>query len=148
CTDRSHFYPIISSSRFTAQELRVIVHRVDNHVDVAVVIKISESASTGCDRLRDARSALHRDIFEASVSQIAIQQLALRISGLGLELLDFWIDVAVADQDVRPAVVVHIEKSATPAKVLRESSQAGRKSSVFKIRTAQVVVERRRIASE
>src|SRR5437762_8764657 len=146
--DCPHCYPIISSSRIAAQKLGIIVHRVDYHVDIAVVVKISESAATGSDRLGDARSALHRDIFEAAVSQVSIEQLALRISGFGFELLDFWIYMPVTDQDVWPAIVVHIKKSAAPAKVLRVRAEAGGKSWIFKIRAAEVVIKRRRVARE
>src|SRR2546426_2846257 len=146
--DCPHFYPIISSSRIAAQQLGIIVHRVDYHVDIAVVVKISESAATGGDRLGDARPALHRDIFEAGVSQVSIEQLALRISGLGFELLDFWIYMPVTDQDVWPAIVVHIEESAAPAKILRVRTEAGSKSSIFEIRSTQVVVQRRRVSGE
>src|SRR5207302_8097565 len=146
--DCPHFYPIISSSRIAAQKLGIIVHRVDYHVDITVVVKISESAATGGDRLGDARPVLHRDILEAAVSQVSIQQLALRISGLGFELLVFWIYMPVTDQDVWPAIVVHIEESAAPAKILRVRAEAGGKSCIFKIRAAEVVIKRRRVARE
>src|SRR5947199_10608939 len=146
--DCPHFDPIVISARIAAQQLGIIVHRVDYHVDIAVVVKISESAATGSDRLGDARSALHRDIFEAAVSQVSLEQLALRISGFGFELLDFWIYMPVTDQDVWPAIVVHIKKSAAPAKVLRVRAEAGGKSCIFKIRAAEVVIKRRRVARE
>src|SRR3989441_5910477 len=146
--NRADFDPIVISARIAAQQLGIIVHRVDYHVDIAVVVKISESAATGSDRLGDARSALHRDIFEAAVSQVSIEQLALRISGFGFELLDFWIYMPVTDQDVWPAIVVHIKKSAAPAKVLRVRAEAGGKSCIFKIRAAEVVIKRRRVSGE
>ena len=146
--NRADFDPIVTSARIATQKLRIIVYRVDDHIDVAVVVKISESAATGSDRLGDARSALHRDILEAAVSQVSIEQLALRISGFGFELLDFWIYMPVTDQDVWPAIVVHIKKSAAPAKVLRVRAEAGGKSCIFKIRAAEVVIKRRRVSGE
>src|SRR5437667_12506273 len=54
----------------------------------------------------------------------------------------------VPDQDVWPAIVVHIKKSAAPAKVLRVRAEAGGKSCIFKIRAAEVVIKRRRVAPE
>src|SRR5436309_15059193 len=85
--NRADFDPIVTSARIATQKLRIIVYRVDDHIDVAVVVKISESAATGsdrlgdarsepiasrgCDRLGDARSALHRDILEAAVSRMS-----------------------------------------------------------------------------
>src|SRR5439155_19179090 len=147
-TDGPHFNPIIPRPRIAAQKVRIIVYRVNDHIDVAVVVKIAEGTSAGSNGLRDARSRLHRDIFEAAVSQVSIEQLALRISGFGFELLDFWIYMPVTDQDVWPAIVVHIKKSAAPAKVLRVRAEAGSKSCIFKIRAAEIVIKRRRVARE
>src|SRR5207302_7728664 len=105
--NRADFDPIVTSARIATQKLRIIVYRVDDHIDVAVVVKISESAATGSDRLGDAGPALHRDILEAAVSQVSIEQLALLISGLGLVLHDFWRYMPVQDERPCPPIVVH-----------------------------------------
>src|SRR5206468_2029253 len=44
--NRADFDPIVTSARIATQKLRIIVYRVDDHIDVAVVVKISESAAT------------------------------------------------------------------------------------------------------
>src|SRR2546429_8460333 len=90
--NRADFDPIVTSARIATQKLRIIVYRVDDHIDVAVVVKISESAATGSDRLGDARPPLHRDILATAGSQVSIEQHALRGSSLGFGLLDFWIN--------------------------------------------------------
>src|SRR5437016_13967851 len=89
--DCPHFYPIISSSRIAAHQLGIIVHRVDYHVDIAVVLKISESAATGRDRLGDARSALHRAILEAAGSQVSLEHIDMRLSRSRFVFLVFWL---------------------------------------------------------
>ena len=91
---------------------------------------------------------MHRNIFEAAIAQVAIEQLALRIPRLGLKLLDFRIHVAVADENIRPAVVIHVEKPATPAQILSVRAQARGKGRIFKTAVAEVVVERGRVAGE
>src|SRR5882724_3477690 len=83
-----------------------------------------------------------------AVAQVAIEQLALGIAGLGLKLLDLWVNVAIADQDVGPAVVVYIEESAAPSQILRVRTQSGSESRVFEIRSAHIVIKRRSIARE
>src|SRR5437762_12896795 len=93
--NRADFDPIVTSARMETQKLRIIVYRVDDHIDVAVVVKICENEDTGSDRLGDAGPALHRNILEVDESQVSIEKLALRISGIGFELLDFWIYMPV-----------------------------------------------------
>ena len=83
-----------------------------------------------------------------AVAQIAIEKFALRVTGVGGELFDFGIDVAVADEDVRPAIVVKIEKAAAPAEILRVFAEAGLERGVFKYSGPEIVIERWRIACE
>src|SRR5436190_23101647 len=88
--NRADFDPIVTSARIATQKLRIIVYRVDDHIDVAVVVKISDSAAPAGDPVGDAGAALFRDVREAAVSLVTIEQLALPVSGVGFELLDVW----------------------------------------------------------
>ena len=56
--------------------------------------------------------------------------------------------MAVADQNIGPAVVVHIEESAAPAQELGVRSESRGEGGVFETRTALIVVQRRSIAGE
>ena len=80
--------------------------------------------------------------------RLLIEQLALRIAGFGAQLLDFGINVAVADEDVGPTVVIHVEKSATPAEKLGVRAESGSESGVLETGSAEIVVERRRVAGK
>src|ERR1017187_1608501 len=80
--------------------------------------------------------------------QIVVKQLALRVSGFRFQLLDFRTDMAIADQNVRPAVVIHVEEATAPAQVLGVRAETRGESGVFKIGTALIVIERRRVAGE
>src|SRR5207237_9258101 len=102
---------------------------------------LTEGASTRGRGGGDSWTRPLGNIFETPVAQIAIEQLALRISRLCLQLFDFGIDVAIAKQDIGPSVVVHIEKSAAPAQVLRVFAQACSKRSILKISASEIVVE-------
>src|SRR5207245_5065618 len=88
------------------------------------------------------------NIVEAGVAQIFVQELTLWITRVGLKLLDFGIDVAVADEDVRPAIVVHVEETAAPAEILRVLAETALIGGVLEIRAAEIVVKRRRVAGE
>ncbi len=63
--------------------------------------------------------------------RLLIEQFALRISGFGFQLLDLGIDMAVADQNVGPAIVVEIEKAAAPAQILRVRAQPRGEGGIF-----------------
>ena len=56
--------------------------------------------------------------------------------------------MAVADQNVGPAVIVEIEKPAAPAQELRVCAQARRECCVFKSGLAKIVIERRGVSRE
>src|SRR5947207_639248 len=111
--------PVIRGTGIATQELRKIVDSVDDHVEVAVIVKVAESATARSDRRGDSGPGVVGDILEAPVAEIFVEQFALRITRFRLELLDFGIDVAVADEDVGPAVVVHVKKTAAPSEILR-----------------------------
>src|SRR5580704_7392859 len=102
--------------RIASQELRIIVDRVDHDIDV------SESRATRRARFGNTGPGLKRYIGKVAVPQILVEQLALGIAGFSLQLLDLRIDVAVADQDVGPSVVIHVEEAAAPTQELRVRS--------------------------
>ena len=68
-----------------------------------------------------------------AIVQVLIEKLALRVARFGLELLDLRIDMAIADQDVWPAVVVHVEKTAPPSQKLCVRPESCGKSGVFEV---------------
>src|SRR6185369_14377329 len=89
-----------------------------HHIHVAVVVEIAKGAATRSDRRHDPRSGLWGNVVETAIAQVLVDELLLRVARFRLELFDFGIHVAIANQDVRPAIVVGIEKSAAPAQEL------------------------------
>src|SRR5260370_2144434 len=148
CTDSFDFDPIVAGAGIAAQKLGEIVDGVDDNVETAVIVEVAEGATSGGHGNGDAGTGVVRDVAKAAIAQIFVEQLALGVAGFGLELLDFGIDVAVADENVGLAVVVHVEKAATPAEVLSVPAEAGLKSGIFKIRAAEVAVQRRSVAGK
>src|SRR5580700_4735932 len=80
------------------------------------------------------------------IAEISIQKFALRVPRLCLELLNLGIHVPVADENVRPAVVIEIQESATPSEKLRVRAQTRGESCVLKVAAAHIVIKRRRIS--
>src|ERR1700716_1360489 len=83
-----------------------------------------------------------------SVPQILVQQLLLRVARFRSKLLYFRIDMPIANQNVRPPIIIHIEESATPAQKLRVTPEPSGERRILERSAADVVVERRRIPSE
>ena len=54
----------------------------------------------------------------------------------------------VANQNVRPAVIIHIEKTAAPSEILRVLAEPALKRGVLKVRPAKIVVQGGRVARE
>jgi hypothetical protein len=76
---------------------------------------------------------------------ILVEQLALRVARFGAQLLHLRIDMAIADEDVGPAITVEIEKTNAPAEILRVAAESGGESGIFKGGAAEIVIERRRV---
>ena len=128
--------------------MRKIVDGVDDHIDVAVIVEISERAASRRHRCGDTRPGIEGNVIKAPIAQIFVEQLALRVACFRFELLDFGVHMAVANQDVGPAVVVEVEKAAPPAKILGVLAEAALKCSVLEISAAEIVIERRSVAGK
>ena len=99
-------------------------------------------------RCRRRRAELLADVGESPVAQVAIDDLALFVTGLGLEPADLGVDVAVDEKQIEPAVAVEIEKTDTPAEPACIETETGGKGPVFAQALAGVRVERRGVAGE
>ena len=122
--------------------MRKIVDGVDDHIDVAVIVEIAESTAPRRHRRGDTRPGVEGNVVKAPVAQILVEQLALRVACFRFELLDFGIYMAVANQDVGPAVVVEVEKATAPAKILRVLAEAALKCGVLEISPAEIAIEK------
>src|SRR6267378_811085 len=140
--------PIVAGARIAAQQLGKIVDGVDDNVEVAVIVEIAEGAAARGDGSGDARAGVVGNIAETAVAEILVKQFALRVARLGLELLDFRVDVAIADKNVGPTVVVHVEKAAAPAEILGVLAEASLESGVLKICIAKIAIKRGRVTGK
>src|SRR5437879_10738126 len=85
CPDGLDLDPIATCRGITAQKLGKIVHRIYDHVEVAVIVKVSESTAARCDERRYARPGIVGNVIETAVASILVEQLALRVFRLGLQ---------------------------------------------------------------
>ncbi len=96
-----------------AQERRGVILVVDDDVEVAVVINIGKSDAASRAPELESWSCDRRDVFKRAVARVVIEQVALSVGGLGVAVgLEFRVHVAGGDENVRPAVVIVVEKAA------------------------------------
>src|SRR5450759_2129939 len=82
------------------------------------------------------------DLVEGAVAIVAMQQKRLAIAGTGFQSVDLRIDVTVGDEKIEPSVIVHIEKSGSPADVrIARLANSGSPAHVIEFLGAHVAVE-------
>src|ERR1700757_1253484 len=64
CPDALHLDPIVPGMRVAAQQLRYCIRAIGYHIHIAVIVEVTEGASTIRRRLRDTRATLHGHILE------------------------------------------------------------------------------------
>ena len=67
---------------------------------------------------RDRRPGFRGHVLEAPVAQVPVEELRLPIGDVQLSTGQLRVDVAVGDEDIRPAVVVEVEEIDAEAEVL------------------------------
>ncbi len=128
--------------------MRKAVDAVDDYVEVAIVVVVSEGgAASGCG-VGDAGAGLRGDLFELAVAEVAIEILVLRIGGIDVGAFDLGVDVAVGHEDVEPAIVVHVEEAYAPAEEAGVDAKAGEIGVVVEVAVAEIEVEGVGVAGE
>src|SRR5579863_1308538 len=87
----------------------------DEHVGVAVIVEVGEGDATSGARRDSGQAAGYGRVGEFAVGVVVEQRVVLLVERVGGDLFDLGIDVAVADEDVEPAIVVVVQKAATEA---------------------------------
>ena len=148
CADGADLDPVAVERWSRSGELGHGVDAVDDYVEVAVVVVVSEGAAAGGDGSGHAGAGLAGDLFELAVAQVAIEVFVLGVGRIDVRAVHFGIDVAVGDEDVEPAVVVHVEEADAPAEVAGVDAEAGEVGVVVEVAAAEVQIEGVGVAGE
>src|SRR5262249_56258662 len=123
---------------------------VDDRGKVALFWKTAGGAAPRGGRVHGGPADLLGDVFERAVALVLIEYFALRVAGLGGQLFDFGVDVAVDQEDVEPAVIVEIHEPAAPSQKARVDADPRGDRHVLEAQQsrfhAQVAVEDRSVA--
>ena len=124
-----YFDPVMVFGRITTQQRRRLIDVGNEDVHIPIIVEVPKGAAAAHGRVQYAGSDLGRDIFEAPISQIPIDHSSLpKRDIVPTELFDLRVNVTVAFENIRPAIVIKIGKSASPTEQLETcpcSSMAG-----------------------
>jgi len=123
CTNDSHVQEIPAGS-LVLQQRRCAVHVYDDDLGPAISVKIAGGQAARGPRYLKGRSRDGRHIGKATVSEIAEQESRLQILVADRLVFDLRINMTVGDDEVAPAVVIHVHEGHTPSEEL-VSGQAG-----------------------
>lgn len=86
--------PILFSVKIVAQKGRILIQVYDEHVDVAVIVKISERASAAAVRFSNTRASSFDQFLERVIAQIAKDRARRLVCILRETSFDFRVNVA------------------------------------------------------
>src|ERR1700736_1823352 len=99
------------------QDCWLPIEIVDHYVNKAIVVDISESDAPAHAWCHQRGTTFGGNFAKRSVMLIVEQQHALTISSTHAGIFHLRIDMAVDGENVRPAIVVVIEKPRSPADI-------------------------------
>ena len=108
-------YPMILVCRNVVKQLHRTVQHRDDHVDVAVIVEVSESDSTVRGVLRKIGAGAGTHILKLAVAQIAKDRIRLRVLALGNQAADIVENIGARHKQVLPAIVVEVDDPVSPA---------------------------------
>src|SRR5262249_53103738 len=130
---QTYLEPVISRRPAVVQERRAAIDVVDQDVEVAVVVVISDGRAPAAVKLPKRRPAVRAYAFEFAIAQIAKQEQRLVVGETERLGVDLRIHVAVYSQEVQPAIVIEIGRVRGPAQVRkRRPPRARHPGGVFK----------------
>src|SRR5262249_45318143 len=118
---------------------------VDDQVKISIVVQISErhTAARALNLQPSSGNLCH--VLESPVAQASVKQIALAIRCRQSLSTRLGIHMSIRNKDVRPAIVVEIEKSSAPAQILQLEPQFCVIGLKRKGAVAVVAIERRDI---
>ena len=111
--DQFDLDPIVLIPAIVAEQRGNLIHVVHDNVDVAVVVEIAEG--TAATRMARSNPGPHflRNILEFAIAEVAINNARFQECLIGM-LIHSWINMSIDLEDIGPAIVVVIDKAASP----------------------------------
>src|SRR5712692_5816355 len=141
-SNRPESNPMIAIANVVHQQHRRRIHVADDRGHPAVIPQISNRQSTSGTYRRNPRPRLGGNIGERSIAVVVIKNFRLLKITAEVLAVHFRVDVPVDQQQIGPAVIVHVKKHDAPPEILRVETESRGKSFVIKRAVAHIPVER------
>src|SRR5438034_4419816 len=141
CAFELNLNPVLFPREVVSHERRRFVEVDDDHVDVTVIIEISEGATAAAMRGGNARAGFADQLFKYALPQVSENRARSLVRVLGELLLDLRVNMAGRHEQVRIAVVIQINNPRAPTHVTRLDPQARGRGGVLKVRLSIVTIK-------
>ncbi len=98
-----------------AQQRWGLVQVDDEHIDIAVIIKVAKGAASAAMRCGDTRPSFVDEFFEAAIAQVAEDDAGRFVVLVLGFFLDLVVHTAGHDEDVGQTIVIEVDDAGTPA---------------------------------
>src|SRR5438876_7173600 len=109
--------PVLLIASVIAQERWQIVHIQNQRIHVAVIVVVTESRAAARKMFGNARSHLRRNILEASIAEILVDQARILEGLIEMVVVNLRVNVSIHLKDVLPAIIVIVTKRASPCDI-------------------------------
>src|SRR4029453_9511724 len=110
-TDQANRHPVVALRRVVPEKSRAVVQIEDDHVDVAIVVVVAERSTATRPLQEEPAAHFGGDVAKAFAAQVSKQLLRLQVRRAQILTVDVGIHVAVGDEQIEEAVVVHFTKT-------------------------------------
>src|SRR5690348_12262813 len=140
--------PVIGSVHVVDEEAGRGIHVADDGGEAAVVPEIADGEAARRIWGGDTWAGVSGDVGESGIAVVVIKDARFLEGAAEMLAIDFWIDVAVGEEEIGPAVVIKVEEHGAPAEVFGVEAEAGGESNVVESAVAVVAVERGSVVRE
>src|SRR5258708_2603133 len=140
--------PVLFVASVIAQERWQIVHIQNQRIHVAVIVVISESRAAARKMFGNAGPHLRRNILEASIAEILVDQARVLEGLIEMVVVNLRVNVSIHLKDVLPAIIVIVNKRASPCDIAVVDSNTGSERNVGESPIAVVVEQVAGVVSE
>src|SRR5258708_32907397 len=130
---------MVRSLQVISQEGRRLVHIQDENIQVTVVVKIAECATSTRVGRRNSRAGIC-DLFKGAIPEVSKENARRLVGVLRKLLFDLGIDASSYEEDVRPPIVIKIGDSCSPTGEANLNAELRLQSPIVKIAGSIVAV--------
>ena len=130
------------------QQTGRFIHVADHRRHLAIVPEIPHSEPARRSVRDDAGASIGGDVGKRAVAKIVVENARLFVVAAKMLLVDLGIDVPIHQQQIRPPIVIEVEKHRSPSQIFGVEAKPSRGSHIVECSIAVVAIEGRSIVGK